>query len=66
MNPGERAVAEEEDREKRGPHVAVEMSFNNIARKFTHTNYFPRHRILQNGFFFLQFVHLCRGTRESL
>jgi len=49
MNPGERAVAEEEDRKNRGPRVAVEMSFNNIVRKFTHTDYFPRHRILQNG-----------------
>jgi len=79
MNPGERAVAEEEDRKNRGPRVAVEMSFNNIVRKFTHTDYFPRHRILQNGRsnwpylrnlwdlqVFFQFVHLCRGTWESL
>jgi hypothetical protein len=34
MNPGERAVAEEEDRKNRGPRVAVELSFNNIIRKF--------------------------------
>jgi hypothetical protein len=47
MNPGERAVAEEEDRKNRGPRAAIEMSFNNIVRKFTHTDYFPRHRILQ-------------------
>jgi hypothetical protein len=25
------------------------MSFNNIVRKFTHVDYFPRHRILQSG-----------------
>jgi hypothetical protein len=49
MNPGERAVAEEEDRKNRGPRVAIEMSFNNIVWKFTHTDYFPRHHILQNG-----------------
>jgi hypothetical protein len=39
MNPGERAVAEEEDRKNIGSRV----------RKFTHTDYFPRHHILQNG-----------------
>jgi hypothetical protein len=49
MKPGERAAAKEEDRKNRGPRVAIEMSFNNIVRKFTHTDYFPRHRILQNG-----------------
>jgi hypothetical protein len=49
MMPHERGLAEEEDARNRGPRTAVEMSFNNIVRKFTHTDYFPTHRILQSG-----------------
>jgi hypothetical protein len=49
MAPHERAIAEEEDSRNKGPRNAVEMSFNNIVRKFTHTDYFPNHRILQSG-----------------
>jgi len=49
MNPNERAEAEEEDARNKGPRNGVEMSFNNIVRKFTHTDYFPKHRILQDG-----------------
>jgi hypothetical protein len=46
MAPIERAAAEEEDRKNRGPRMSVELSFNNIVRKFTHTDYFATHRIL--------------------
>ena len=49
MAPHERAIAEEEDSWNKGPRNAVEMSFNNIVRKFTHTDYFPNHHILQSG-----------------
>lgn len=49
MNPNERALAEQEDACNKGPRTGVEMSFNNIVRKFTHTDYFPNHRILQSG-----------------
>jgi hypothetical protein len=49
INPNERALAEEEDARNKGPRTGVEMSFNNIVRKFTHTVYFPNHRILQSG-----------------
>jgi hypothetical protein len=43
MAPAERAAAEEEDRKNRGPRMSVELSFNNIVRKFTHTDYFATH-----------------------
>ena len=49
MNPNERAEAEEEDARNKGPRNGVEMSFNNIERKFTHTDNFPKHRILNDG-----------------
>ena len=49
MNRQEKAAAEEEDRRNKGPRMAVELSFNNIVRKFTHTDYFASHRILQQG-----------------
>ena len=49
MSPNERALAEEEDACYKGPRIGVEMSFNNIVRKFTHTDYFPNHCILQSG-----------------
>jgi hypothetical protein len=49
MNRQEKAAAEEEDRRNKGPHMAVELSFNNIVQKFTHTDYFASHRILQQG-----------------
>jgi hypothetical protein len=43
MSPNEWAAAEEEDAWNKGPRNGEEMSFNNIVRKFTHTDY----RILQ-------------------
>ena len=49
MNAEERAAAEAEDARNKGPRNGVEMSFNNIVRKFTHTDYFAHHRILQSG-----------------
>jgi hypothetical protein len=49
MNPADRATAEEEDSKNKGPRMSVEISFNNIVRKFTHTDYFTTHRILQSG-----------------
>jgi hypothetical protein len=49
MNAPDRVVAEEEDAKNKGPRMAVELSFNNIVRKFTHSDYFPTHRILQQG-----------------
>lgn len=49
MNAHDRAAAEEEDAKNKGPRMAVELSFNNIIRKFTHSDYFPTHRILQQG-----------------
>jgi hypothetical protein len=45
----EQAVTEEEDAQNKGPRNAVEMSFNNILQKFTHTDYFLNHRIMQSG-----------------
>ena len=38
-----------ENKKNKGPRMSVELSFNNIVRKFTHTDYFATHRILQNG-----------------
>jgi hypothetical protein len=49
MRQEERIAAEEEDAHNKGPRNGVEMSFNNTVRKFTHTDYFPNHRILQSG-----------------
>jgi hypothetical protein len=49
MNWHKKAAAEEEDLKNEGPHMAVEHSFNNIVRKFTHTDYFASHCILQQG-----------------
>jgi hypothetical protein len=49
MNNVDRDAAEAEDARNKGPRNGVEMSFNNIIRKFTHTDYFPNHRILQSG-----------------
>jgi hypothetical protein len=49
MNRQEKVIAEEEDQKNKGPRKAVELSFNNIVRKFTHSDYFASHRILQQG-----------------
>ena len=49
LNPADRASAIEEDEKNKGPRMAVEVSFNNIVRKFTHSDYFATHRILQQG-----------------
>ncbi len=49
MAPQEREIAEEEDSRNKGPRNGVEMSFNNIVRKFMHTDYFPNHCVLQSG-----------------
>ncbi len=49
MNAADRIAAKEEDAKNRGPRMSVEMSFNNIVRKFTHVDYFASHHILQNG-----------------
>jgi hypothetical protein len=49
MNWQEKAIAEEEDQKSKGPRMAVELSFNNIVQKFTHSDYFASHRILQQG-----------------
>ena len=49
LNPADRASAIEEDEKNKGPRMAVEVSFNNIVRKFTHNDYFATHRILQQG-----------------
>ncbi len=40
MRPDEQNRAEEEDSWNKGPRNGVEMSFNNIVHKFTHTHYF--------------------------
>jgi hypothetical protein len=42
-------AAEEKDARNKGPRMSVEMSFNNIVRKFTHVDYFPTHCMLQSG-----------------
>jgi hypothetical protein len=49
MNGNDRALAEAEDSRNRGPRMAVEVSFNNIVRKFSNIDYFARHHILQQG-----------------
>jgi hypothetical protein len=49
MNQQEKAAVDEEDLRNKGPHMAVELSFNNIVRKFAHTDYFASHHILQQG-----------------
>jgi hypothetical protein len=49
MNPANCATAEDEDSKNKGPRMSVEISFNNIVRKFTHTDYFATHCILQSG-----------------
>ena len=49
MNPVDRAAAEEEDKKNRKARCGVEMSFNNIVRKFQHSDYFAHHRIYQSG-----------------
>jgi hypothetical protein len=49
MNAADHAAAIEEDQKNKGPRMAVEVSFNNIVRKFTHIDYFATHRILQQG-----------------
>jgi hypothetical protein len=49
LNDNEREAAEEEDSKNKGPRMGVELSFNNIVRKFTHTDYFASHRLLQQG-----------------
>jgi hypothetical protein len=49
MNLADRATAEVEDSKNKGPRMSVEISFNNIVRKFTHTDYFATHCILQSG-----------------
>ena len=49
MAPADKAAAEEEDARNKGPRMSVEMSFNNIVRKFSHIDYFPTHHILQSG-----------------
>jgi hypothetical protein len=49
LPPAEQVVAEEEDACNKGPRNGVEMSFNNIVCKFTHTDYFCNHRIFQSG-----------------
>jgi hypothetical protein len=49
MNNVDRDAAEAEDAHNKGPGNAVERSFNNIIRKFTHTDYFPNHHIIQSG-----------------
>ncbi len=43
LNPADRASAIEEDEKNKGPRMAVEVSFNNIVRKFTHSDYFATH-----------------------
>jgi len=49
MTPADKVSAEEEDAQNKGLRMSVEMSFNNIVRKFTHIDYFPTHCILQSG-----------------
>jgi hypothetical protein len=49
MNAADRAVADEEDRKNKGPRIAVELSFNNIIREFTHSDYFAYHCTQQQG-----------------
>jgi len=49
MNPVDRAAAEEEDKKNRKARCGVEMSFNNIVRKFQHSDYFAWHHIYQSG-----------------
>jgi hypothetical protein len=49
MAPQEREIAVEEDSQNKGPRSGVEMSFNSIVHKFTHTDYFPIHCVLQSG-----------------
>jgi len=49
MCRADRIVTEEEDARNKGPRMSVEMSFDNIVRKFTHTDYFPTHHVLQSG-----------------
>jgi hypothetical protein len=49
LPPDERQAAEEEDARNKGPRQAVEMSFNNIVRKFMHIDFFRNHEIFQSG-----------------
>jgi len=49
LNDNKREAAEDEDSKNKGPCMGVELSFNNIVCKFTHTDYFVSHRLLQQG-----------------
>jgi hypothetical protein len=76
INPRDRAVAEEEDRENRFSRVTVKMSFNNIVCEFLlfsqalHIAKCQVELAILREFVeftdFFQFVHLKRGTQESL
>jgi len=78
MNAADREVAEGEDHRHRGPRMSVEMSFNNIVPKFTHSDYFAHYQIFrvedQTGLnciacgtyrVFLQSFPLCRRSWQS-
>ena len=45
----DRELALQQDRSNRKPHYAIEDQFNEQMRKFTHTDYFVKHRTLQQG-----------------
>jgi hypothetical protein len=49
LNNNDREAAEDEDNRNKGLQMVVELSFNNIVRKFTNTDYFASHCILQQG-----------------
>jgi hypothetical protein len=57
MNPINRAAAEDEDKKNTKARCGVEMSINNIVRKFQHSDYFAWHHIYQSGRFNWPYLH---------
>lgn len=44
-----RELALEQNHKNKRPHLAVEDQFNEQMRKFTHSDHFLKHKLLQNG-----------------
>ena len=49
LSPENRELAIEQNDKNKRPHCAIEDQFNEQMRKFTHTDYFVKHRLLDSG-----------------
>ena len=49
LNDDDRMLAIEQNRQNKGPQMAVECTFNEQMRKFTHADYFVKHKIFDRG-----------------